>query len=104
MTLPELAAFEDFLAGTRVVNEQPDAGPCELFHDSAASVHGSGVTLWLAYPPSALKLDSVLKKISEGLATAHAPSSRAVALAVLALIVETKGSARHVEHANRLLS
>jgi len=45
----------------------------------------------------------VLKKVGAGLATIDAPSSRSVALAVLALIVETKGAARHVEHANRLL-
>jgi hypothetical protein len=103
MALPELVAFEEFLAGARIVGEQPAAGPSELIQSSTASVHGPGVTLWLEYPPSALQLDSVLKKVGEGLATVGAPSTRSVALAVLALIVETKGAARHVEHANRLL-
>lgn len=103
MTLPEVAAFEDFLAGARVVAERPAAGPYELLQESTRSVYGPGATLWLACPSGALQLDSVLKKVRAGLAAADAPSSRAVALAVLALIVETKGTAQHVEHANRLL-
>ena len=103
MALPELAAFEDFLASARVVAEQPASGPCELVQRSTESVLGPGVELWLAYPPGALQLDSVLKKVGEGLASVGAPSSRPIALAVLALVVGTKGTARHVEHANRLL-
>src|SRR5579863_4812555 len=103
MTLPEVAAFEDFLAGARVATEQPADSPFELVQRSAGSVHGPGVTLWLAYPPGALQLDSVLKKVGEGLPSIGAPPSRSVSLAVLALIVETNGTTRHVEHANRLL-
>jgi hypothetical protein len=103
MPFPELAAFEDFLAAARVLAEKPATGPCELVQESTGSIHGPGATLWLAYPRDALQLDSVLKKVREGLATIDAPSSRSVALAVLALIVGTKGTARHVEHANRLL-
>ena len=59
--------------------------------------------MWLAYPSGALQLNSVLKKVEEGLAAAGALSSRSIALAVLVLIVGTKGTAGHVEHANRLL-
>lgn len=103
MALPEVAAFEGFLASARVVAEQPAAGPCELVHSSIGSVYGPGVTLWLAYPHGALQLESVLKKVGEGLIAVGARSSRSVALAVLALILETKGDSRHCEHANRLL-
>jgi hypothetical protein len=67
------------------------------------SVHGSGVTVWLRYPSSALQLDSVLRKVKEGLSTVGGPVSRAVAVAVLALIAETKGLASHVDHANNLI-
>ena len=102
MALPELAVFEDFLAGARVVAEKPGAGPYELLQESTSSVHGPGVTLWLAYPAGGLQLDSVLKKVGEELAAIDSPASRSVALAVLALVVETKGNARHVEHANKL--
>jgi hypothetical protein len=59
--------------------------------------------LWLAYPPGVLQLDSMLKKVGEGLAGVGALSSRSIALAVLALILGTKGPAGHVAHANRLL-
>jgi hypothetical protein len=61
------------------------------------------MTLWLAYPPSELQLDSVLKKIGNELVAIDSPGGRAVSLAVLALIAETKGAAEHVDHANRLL-
>lgn len=103
MALPPVAPFEDFLAGTRVVTEPP-TGPCEQFHHSSGSVQGRGTTLWLAYPPTKVQLDSVLKKLAETLSTAGSPATRSVALAVLGLIVETKGPEHHVEHANRLLS
>jgi hypothetical protein len=102
MALPEIAAFEEFLGHTSVLSERPDAAPSEVIQSSTESVHGPGVTLWLEYPATALQLDSVLKKVGEGLATAGAPSSRSVALAMLALIVVTKGAGSHVEHANRL--
>src|ERR1700722_9351581 len=100
MALPALAVFEDFLAGAQVVAEKPAAGPCELLQESKRSVHGPGSTLWLAYPRGELQLDSMLKKVGEELAAIDSPSSRSIALAVLALIVETKGTTRHVEHAN----
>lgn len=103
MPCPSVAEFEDFLAGTRVVTE-PTTGPSEQFYDAAGSVHGRGTSLWLAYPPTGLQLDSVLKKLAQTLASAGSPSTRSVALAALSLIVETKGTERHVEHANRLLS
>ncbi len=103
MALPELVAFEDFLAGARVVPEQPASGPSELVQRSTKSVLGPGSELWLAYPPGALQLDTMLKKVGEGLAAVGAPYTRSIALAVLALIVGTKGMARHVEHANLLL-
>ncbi len=103
MALPESQAFEDFLADARVVAEQPASGPRELVQQSAGSPLGPGSELWLAYPSGALQLNSVLKKVEEGLAEVGAPSSRSVALAVLVLIVGTKGTTRHVEHANRLL-
>lgn len=97
MALPEIPAFEDFLAGARVVPEEPASGPRELVHRSPGS------EVWLAYPSGALQLNSVLKKVEEGLAGVGAPSSRSIALAVLALIVGTKGTTRHVDHANQLL-
>ena len=100
MALPELAVFEDFLAGVRVVVEKPNDGLCELLQESDSSVHGQGMTLWLAYPSGELQLDSVLKKIGEELHAIGTPSGRSVSLTVLALIAETKGNARHVEHAN----
>src|SRR6266567_6911015 len=103
MALPESQAFEDFLADARVVAEQPAYGPRELVQQSAGSPLGPGSELWLAGPSGALRLNSVLKKVEEGLAEVGAPSSRSVALAVLVLIVGTKGTTRHVEHANRLL-
>lgn len=103
MALPEIPAFEDFLAGARVVPEEPASGPRELVQRSSGSVHGPGSEVWLAYPSGALQLDSVLKKVGEGLAAVGAPSSRSIALAVLVLIVGTKGPTRHVDHANRLL-
>jgi hypothetical protein len=102
MALPERAVFEDFLAEAHVVAEEPAAGGCELLQSSTGSVHGPGGTLWLAYPHGGLQLDSVLKKIGEELAAIDSPSSRSVALAILALIVETKGTAQHVPHANKL--
>lgn len=103
MALPELAVFEDFLARARVVAQEPATGPYELLQQSEESVHGPGATLWLAYPSGELQLNSVLKKIEDELAAIDTSSSRAVALAVLALVVETQGSERHVEHANKLL-
>jgi hypothetical protein len=103
MALPELDVFENFLAGTRVVAEEPSAGLYEFIQESSESVHGPGVTLWLSYPESEIQLDSVLKKIGDELEAIGSPSSRAVALAVLALIAETKGTTEHVDHANRLL-
>jgi hypothetical protein len=103
MALPEIPAFEDFLAGARVVPEEPGSGPRELVQRSPGSVLGPGSEMWLAYPSGALQLDSVLKKVGEGLAAVGAPSSRSIALAVLALIVGTKGTTRHVDHANQLL-
>jgi hypothetical protein len=103
MALPESQAFEDFLADARVVAEQPASGPRELVQQSAGSPLGPGSELWLVYTSGALQLNSVLKKVEEGLAEVGAPSSRSVALAVLVLIVGTKGTTRHVEHANRLL-
>jgi hypothetical protein len=103
MAIPALASFEDFLAGAVVVAEQPVSGPSELLQRSMGSIYGPGSELWIAYPPGALQLDSVLKKIEGGLAAVDSPSSRSIALAVLALILGTKGTSRHVEHANRLL-
>jgi hypothetical protein len=103
MALPEIPAFEDFLAGARVVPEEPESGPRELVQRSPGSVLGPGSEVWLAYPSGALQLNSVLKKVGEGLAAVGAPSSRSIALAVLLLIVGTKGTTRHVDHANQLL-
>ena len=103
MALPEIPAFEDFLAGARVVPEEPESGPRELVQRSPGSLLGPGSEVWLAYPSGALQLNSVLKKVREGLAAVGAPSSRSIALAVLVLIVGTKGTTRHVDHANQLL-
>lgn len=103
MALPEIPAFEDFLAGARIVAEQPASGAHELVQRSPGSVLRPGSEVWLAYPSGALQLNSVLKKVGEGLAAVGAPSSRSIALAVLAIIMGTKGTAGHVEHANRLL-
>jgi hypothetical protein len=102
MALPKLAVFEDFLASASVVNEKPDAGSYELLQESTSSVHGPGAALWLSYPDGGLQLDSVLTKIEQELATIDSPTSRSVALAVLALVLETKGNAGHVDHANRV--
>ena len=103
MALPESQAFEDFLAGARVVAKQPASGTRELVRQSPGSVLRRGSEVWLAYPSGALQLNSMLKKVEEELAAVGAVSSRSIALAVLALIVGTKGTAGHVEHANRLL-
>jgi hypothetical protein len=103
MALPEIPAFEDFLAGTRVVAEEPASGAHELVQRSPGSVLRPGSEVWLAYPSGALQLNSVLKKVGEGLAAVGAPSSRSIALAVLVLIIGTKGTTGHVEHANQLL-
>ena len=103
MAVPEGSAFEDFLAGARVVAEQPASGPRELVRRSPGSVLRPGSEVWLAYPSGGLQLNWMLKKVEEGLAAVGALSSRSIALAVLALIVGTKGTAGHVEHANRLL-
>jgi hypothetical protein len=103
MALPEIPAFEDFLAGARVVPEEPASGPRELVRRSPGSALRPGSEVWLAYPSGALQLNSVLKKIGEGLTAVGAPSSRSIALAVLVLIVGTKGTTGHVEHANQLL-
>lgn len=102
MALPD-PAFEDFLAGARVVAEEPASGPRELVRRSPGSGLRPGYEVWLAYPSGALQLDSVLKKVGEGLTAVGAPSSRSIALAVLVLIVGTKGTTGHVEHANQLL-
>jgi hypothetical protein len=103
MALPELEIFENFLGDAHVVIDKPDAGPYELLQQSTSSNRGPGATLWLTYPDDGLQLDSVLKKIGEGLDAGHSPSGRAISLAALAIIVETKGAVRHVEHANRIL-
>jgi hypothetical protein len=103
MALPDIPVFEDFLAGARVVLDEPASGPRELVRRSSGSVLGPGYEVWLAYPSGALQLNSVLKKVGEGLEAVGAPSSRSIALAVLVLIVATKGTEQHVEHANQLL-
>lgn len=103
MALPEIPAFEDFLAGARVVAQEPASGPRELVRRSPGSGLRPGYEVWLAYPSGALQLDSVLKKVGEGLTAVGAPSSRSIALAVLVLIVGTKGTTGHVDHANQLL-
>jgi hypothetical protein len=103
MALPEIPAFEDFLAGARVVPEEPAYGPGELVRRSPGSALRPGSEVWLAYPSGALQLNSVLKKIGEGLTAVGAPSSRSIALAVLVLIVGTKGTTGHIDHANQLL-
>ena len=103
MALPELEIFENFLGDAHVVIDKPDAEPYELLQQSKSSNRGPGATLWLTYPDDGLQLDSVLKKIGEGLDAKDSPSSRAISLAVLAIIVETQGAAGHVEHANRIL-
>jgi hypothetical protein len=103
MALPAIPAFEDFLAGARVVAEEPASGPRELVQRSPGSVLRPGSEVWLAYPSGALQLNSVLKKVGEGLVAVGAPSSRSIALAVLVLVVGTKGATRHVDHANQLL-
>lgn len=104
MAIPDLQIFEDFLVGARVVESQPTAGPSELVLQATESPHGPGSEVWLAYQPGELQLDSVLRKISEGLEAVGTPSTREIALSVLALIVGTKGAERIVQHANRLLS
>ena len=90
MALPEIPALEDFLAGARVVAEEPASGSRELVQRSPVSVLRPGSEVWLAYPSGVLQLDSVLKKVGEGLAAVGAPASRSIALAVLVLIVGTK--------------
>lgn len=72
---------------------------------------GVGITgernleLYLKYPDAEIQLESVLKKISESLATAGAPYGREIAIAALALIVETRNPGTSaVDHANRCLS
>src|SRR5690349_4564033 len=79
MVLPEIPAFEDFLAGAHVVPEEPASGPRELVQRSPGSVLRPGSEVWLAYPSGALQLNSVLKKVGEGLAAVGAPSSRSIA-------------------------
>ncbi len=103
MALPELAVFENFLAGTYVVAEKPTSGLYEQFQELVGSDYGPNTVLWLAYPDVDLRLDSVLKKIGEELAAIGAPYDRQVELAVLAILAETKGDAQHVEHANHIL-
>ena len=104
MAIPALPPFEGFLSEVRVSTEQPVAGPWELLSESPAFGDGRGAKLWLAYPNGELQLDSVLRKIAQALEAAGSPSSRQVTLAVLALIAETKGAGRLVEHANELLA
>ena len=98
MALPALTAFEDFLAATRVVAAQPASGASELIQRSADSVRGPGVEVWLSYPTGVLQLDSILRKIGEELKDVGAASTRAIAIAVLALVAGTKGTEGHVEH------
>jgi hypothetical protein len=104
MAIPDLASFEDFIADASVVTEQPMTGPSELFYQSVATMHRPGSELWISYPPGPLQLNSVLQKVEEGLVEVGSPSNRSVALAVLAIILGTKGTTRHIEHANRIFT
>jgi hypothetical protein len=59
MALPEIPAVEDFLAGARVVPDEPAPGPRELVPQSPGSSLEPGSEVWLAYPSAELQLDSV---------------------------------------------
>jgi hypothetical protein len=103
---PANQQFEDFLSRCSVVREKPAQWFVPL-SKSGDRIRGrqSAPVLYLTYPAGPLKLESVLKKLSDALEKDGCPQSRSVSIATLALLVETRRSdTPAVEHANACLS
>ena len=106
MNIPRHQTFESFLSQCSVVRDKPTERFVVLSNRPGVGITGErNLELYLKYPDAEIQLESVLKKISESLATAGAPYGREIAIAALALIVETRNPGTSaVDHANRCLS
>src|SRR6266853_2326794 len=106
MYIPANHSFEAFLSGCAVVREKPPQGFAALLSSSRIPADGRPVPdLYFTYPEAELQFESLLKKVSEALAKIGCRDDRQVAIATLALIVETRQpGAPAVEHANVCLS
>lgn len=103
MTLPANDLFEGFLADTTVIARKPDGLGIQIF-DPSTSAAPCERELWISYPASDLKLESVLRAIGRELQTNGGVGDVETNIAVLALIVETyTGGLSRVEHANKVL-
>jgi hypothetical protein len=106
MAIPTNEAFENFLSGCSVVREKP-AGPFIALGTRRGIVAvGKSITdLYLTYPDTRLQLDSVISVVADSLAKIGSPDGYHVAIATVALIVETRPPGNSaVKHANRCLS
>jgi hypothetical protein len=103
---PANQQFESFLSNCAVVREKPTQRfvPLSKSGDNIGGMQQAPV-LYFTYPDSDLQFESVLKKVSNALENSGCPQSRGVAVATLALIVETRQSTTPaVEHANDCMS
>lgn len=103
MPIPVDEKFEEFLAGTRVVDEVP-SGSYKLFcGDRRDAVNVP--TLYLSYPERELSIDSVLNCIIRDLKSKNSPVNQKIALVVLGLIAEShRNPIGFVSHANNVLN
>jgi Apea-like HEPN len=106
MTIPKNDAFEAFLTGCSVVREKPADHFIVLgSRRGIVTVGRSIVDLYLTYPDAGLQFDSVVRVVADSLAKVDSPHSYHVAIATIALIVETRPRGRSaVEHANCCLA
>lgn len=105
MSLPENAAFETFLRECSVVATKPANLFLPLSEAHAAGrVVSECPPLFIKHPSSDLKISSVLRQIVRTLSSCGSPATEQVAIAALALIVESRPEGvSAVEHSNACL-
>jgi hypothetical protein len=97
---PKYQPFEDFLSRCAVVREKPMERYVALSKPFFPGGRHAPV-LYLAYPDTELKFETVLTKVAAALEKTGCPCDRRVAISTLALIVEThRPGTSAVDHAN----
>jgi hypothetical protein len=104
--LPANDAFEGFIAGCHISREKPVSSFIPLSPLGDLKFGGTALPqLFLVYPETGIKVDSVLKKIADFYARRGCPTSRHLSVATLALVAATRDAASGaVAHSNRCLS
>jgi len=104
--IPANDAFEAFIAGCHISREKPASSFIPLSPSGDLTFGGTDLPqLFLVYPETEIKVDSVLKKIADFYARRHWPTSRHLSVATLALVAATRDAASGaVTHSNRCFS